>query len=286
MEINKLKTFVNLTETLSFSETAHRLFLSQSNVSKQIKSLENELNVDLFIRNQRKVSLTDYGESLLPFAKEMIVINDQALMKLNKIKKGKTKKIRIGVIPTFWNYEIHQRILSFKRLHSNIELVIKEYEMNRLPKLIGENKLDFAFIRSQVPFHPNGNEILLGQESFCVCVNRNDPLVNRKVIKVTDLKNRRFLLLAKTSLLYQSVVELCKSNGFEPTVTFTSNRIDSILKMIKNHEGISILMHKPGEYDDFKFIPLSPTKTSNLLMIRNPKNSERASDIFWKYLEK
>lgn len=286
MEINKLKTFVNLAKTLSFSETAHQLFLSQSNVSKQIKSLENELNVDLFIRNQRKVSLTDYGKSLLPNAKEIIAKNDQALAQLQKIKKVKIKKIKIGVIPTFWNYDIHQKILLFKKLHPNIEFIIKEYEMERLPNLLEENNLDFAFIRSQVAFHPNNNEILLNQESFCACVNSTDPLAGKKIIKVTNLMNRPFLLLSKSSLLYQSVIELCETSGFTPTVIFTSNRIDSILKMIKNHEGISILMHHPGEKDGLKFIPLKPTRKSNLLMIRNPQSSGISNDTFWNYLKK
>jgi DNA-binding transcriptional LysR family regulator len=55
MEINKLKTFVDLATTLSFSHTADNLFISQSSVSKQIDSLEKELGHQLFKRNNKQV---------------------------------------------------------------------------------------------------------------------------------------------------------------------------------------------------------------------------------------
>ena len=85
MEINKLKTFVELASTLSFSETAANLFINQSSVSKQIKSLERELNCELFIRSKRQVRMTEYD------------------------------KIIIGVLPIFWNYSFFDQISSFKR---------------------------------------------------------------------------------------------------------------------------------------------------------------------------
>lgn len=72
MEINKLRTFVDLAKTLSFSETAENLYTSQSTISKQIKGLEKELGQELFERNNKNVTLSDYGKLILPNAKKIV----------------------------------------------------------------------------------------------------------------------------------------------------------------------------------------------------------------------
>lgn len=71
MEINKLRTFVDLAKTLSFSETAENLYTSQSTISKQIKGLE-KLGQKLFERNNKNVTLSDYGKLILPNAKKIV----------------------------------------------------------------------------------------------------------------------------------------------------------------------------------------------------------------------
>ena len=63
MHLKQIECFIELSETLNFSETADNLSLTQPAVSHQIKSLEEELGVQLFSRNRRKVSLTRSGVS-------------------------------------------------------------------------------------------------------------------------------------------------------------------------------------------------------------------------------
>ena len=109
MEINKLKTFVELASTLSFSETAANLFI------KQIKSLERELNCELFIRSNRQVRMTEYAKILFPAAQKIIKLNDQALSDLRNCIQDRYDKIIIGVLPIFWNYSFFDQISSFKR---------------------------------------------------------------------------------------------------------------------------------------------------------------------------
>ena len=69
MNTEYLKEFVVLAETKNFWEASDRLYMNQSTLSKHIKSLENELGVDLFLRTTRRVELTNYGQTFLPYAK-------------------------------------------------------------------------------------------------------------------------------------------------------------------------------------------------------------------------
>lgn len=61
MDIQKLKAFVELTETNSYTETAEHLFSTQATISKQIMSLEKELGIKLFSREHRTIEITDVG---------------------------------------------------------------------------------------------------------------------------------------------------------------------------------------------------------------------------------
>ena len=71
MNTEYLKEFVVLAETKNFWEASDRLYMNQSTLSKHIKSLENELGVDLFLRTTRRVELTNYGQTFLPYAKSI-----------------------------------------------------------------------------------------------------------------------------------------------------------------------------------------------------------------------
>ena len=69
MNTEFLKEFVVLAETKNFWEASERLYMNQSTLSKHIKSLENELGVELFTRTTRRVELTSYGQTFLPYAR-------------------------------------------------------------------------------------------------------------------------------------------------------------------------------------------------------------------------
>lgn len=66
MEFRQLRYFVKVAELRSFSEASKALFISQSTLSQQIKQLEEELGVELLVRDSRHVSMSDYGEQYLP----------------------------------------------------------------------------------------------------------------------------------------------------------------------------------------------------------------------------
>ena len=74
-----LRTFVAIAETGSFTSAADRVYRTPSAVSMQIKKLEEQLNVTLFLRDARSVTLTESGEVLLPYARRMLALSNEAV---------------------------------------------------------------------------------------------------------------------------------------------------------------------------------------------------------------
>jgi DNA-binding transcriptional LysR family regulator len=77
MEVRQLQIFRILAEELNFTRSAERLHTVQSNVTTQIKALEEELGTPLFDRLGRRVTLTDAGRRFLPFAEQALAAMEQ-----------------------------------------------------------------------------------------------------------------------------------------------------------------------------------------------------------------
>ena len=86
MEIRHLKYFVKIAETLNFSEAAKSLFITQSTLSQQIRQLEQEVNAQLFERNNHNVRLTEAGEELLPYARRTLQASQACLDRVQDLR--------------------------------------------------------------------------------------------------------------------------------------------------------------------------------------------------------
>lgn len=284
METNKLQTFVDLAKTLSFSKTAENLYITQSSVSKQIHSLEKELRITLFNRNKKDVELSQAGKIILPEAQVMLREEKKMHQNLQQLKKQNKETIKMAAIPTFSTYMPFKVITHYMNTHPEIEFQLREAETSQMSNLLKEGKVDLAFARSFTP-KQSFVSILTRKESFALCVAENDPLARHKKINLNDIQGESFIMLAQNSMLYQPVIDLCKQAGFEPNIIFTSDRISSILEMIRNHQGVSILMDPSIKIAGVKFIPLQPTMTSYLYLLKaKNSNSSPVMENLWQYL--
>lgn len=285
MEINKLKTFIDLAQTLSFSETAAHLYITQSSVSKHIKSLEQEIGQPLFIRNQKHVSLSSYGHGILPYAQEIIHNYEQIQQAIKEINSDQQKQIILGTIPTFSNYQAFQDITSYNQSHSETNIYLKEYETSALLNSLLKNEIDLAFFRKIDKLPNNFEQISVKQESFKLYLSKNDPLKSEEKIKIKQIKDRSLLTLDKDSLLQKPIIKLCKDSGFTPKIGFVSDRVSSLLEMIKNEQGVAILMDSIPIPQGVIVKDITPTITGELMFIKKKGHHFHALNELWQTLK-
>lgn len=284
MDTNKLRTFFDLAKTLNFSETAENLFVSQSSVSKQIHSLEKELGVGLFVRDNKHVKLSLAGHLILPNVQAILKQEQEIDKKLQEISEKKSETIKIAAIPTFATYKPFGLITKYMNQHPKIDFQLEEVESDRIESLLKEKQVNFAFIRS-LNDKPPLPSILVKKERFALCVAEDDPLAKKELINLADIKGESFIMLSKNSMLYQPVITLCQKAGFRPKIVFTSERVTSIFHMIRKHQGVSILMAPGQKFHGLKFIPIKPTMKSYLYLLRIQKNLTANEREFWEYLK-
>lgn len=143
-------TFRALAETLSFSAAADRLGIAQSNVSRQIKLLEDHLAVNLFQRTRHAVSLTQEGvefeRSVLPVTSEL----KQRLQAFRHLKHEEEGLIRLGCFLEYGQSYVCEKMLEFQKLHPRIEIHLSYLNESEILQGLSEGKLDFGIL-SQAP---------------------------------------------------------------------------------------------------------------------------------------
>src|SRR3954452_18190729 len=144
MEVRQLQIFRILAEELNFTRTAERVHTVQSNVTAQIKALEEELGVPLFDRLGRRVTLTDAGHRFLPFA-------EQALSAMEKGQRAVTAgpepsgPLRISAPESIVTYRLARLLRTFRRRFPHVELMFRPHHVdNTLVVELETGKIDLV----------------------------------------------------------------------------------------------------------------------------------------------
>src|SRR4051794_25259357 len=98
-ELRLLRYFVVVAEGLHFGHAAARLYVSQPALSQQIKSLEEQVGMPLFVRGPRGVQLTQAGETLLQDARDVLERSDRLGESVEQLRRGASGTLKVGIPP-------------------------------------------------------------------------------------------------------------------------------------------------------------------------------------------
>ncbi|MDM5326308.1 LysR family transcriptional regulator [Neobacillus sp. CF12] len=238
MDIRHLTYFIEVAKYKSFTEASKSLHLSQSTLSKVVKSLEEELNVELIDRSAKKIELTDAGEIVLAEG-EIIMesINDLSihLYDLMNLKKG---KIKIGIPPIIGFLFFPKIIKGFNNLYPDIKINIFEDDSNKVKQDVRDGILDFGVV--MLPVDEKEFDVTpFVYEELSLFVHTTHPFAQREKVELNELKNENFILFNQ-ELIYNLIVQECLGAGFRPKIAYEISEWGFISEMIGENIGISI----------------------------------------------
>ncbi|WP_201346827.1 LysR family transcriptional regulator, partial [Lactobacillus nasalidis] len=180
MQHKYLECFLALAKYRNFSEAAEQMYISQSSFSKSIKKLENDLGVQLFNRGASGVTLTEYGQSYLPYANKIINLYKQAEREIAQLK-SREQALRIGTIPSAAEYGILDFLIKFMN-ESGYQCQISTGPSGQLEEELAAGKLDFAFIKNCQ--NPHFEYLPYQSDRLMVVLPAADPLAGQKTVKL------------------------------------------------------------------------------------------------------
>lgn len=149
MTIEQIETFLSVTTTGSISAASDELFITQSNVSKRLASLEEELGVQLIIRAKgyRNISLTEYGKKFVPIASNLISLLNEAINLKNNEDIMELHIASIDVVNRYTLVGLYNQIVNN---YPNIKLYINTHHSNEIHTLVEQGSSDVGFVFSQI----------------------------------------------------------------------------------------------------------------------------------------
>lgn len=259
MTLEQIKYFLVLAEELHFWNASEQLFISQSSLSRQIKSLEDQLGYPLFIRDKRNVVLTDAGKFLKAHWEVKMKDLDRISTQAKKISKGILGRVSMSY-PGSIAFNFLPNLLEVLHQHlPDLKVELTEPDDENHEQLLLDYKIDIAFSRDRIQ-NISIETHKLSSEPVCLVVPKLHWIQQHHIADLAVLKDEKFIISAihKTTFFSSFLRNLFISHHFEPKTTIESDFGGMILNLVSKGLGISILpiSFSSSEFKNVRFITL------------------------------
>lgn len=262
MNLRTLRAFVEVVRQGGFSQAAEVVSLTQSSVSKAIKTLEGELGMPLLNRLGHRNQLTAAGEIAYSRALVLLAEHNDLVAEINDLRGLKRGVLRIGLPPVGCGVLFATMFATYRTRYPDIDIELTEYGSKRLRECLEAGEVDLAALLLPIDegfdYQPVRNEPLMAVLPI------SHPLAERKRIDFSDLADSPFILFEAGFALNAKILAACERKGVQPHVAARSGQIDFIVDLVSAGLGAAflprMLAHK-HQHPGIALIPLDEPHT-------------------------
>ncbi len=276
MNIESIETFVLLAENGNFTKTAEMQYLVQSTISNRINELEKYVGKDLFIRNNKDVRLTPSGEVFLPYAKRMLMLKKDGIIKARSVGIFEDR-LALGYVDSIYKGIISPIIKEYFLTYPNISVKLKVNHSEEIIKLLSDGILDIGFVYTKIKSSKFEVIDFLEDKIILVTSPKNKTLIESEI----SCKDLMQLPLLYVDLGKQFFSWLSKIFGDSPLLKLSVDEIYYVIDFVKEGFGYAFVTKssvsnelKSGELKHIKISDSTiPTRQIYMIINKNKKNS-------------
>jgi len=280
VNLQRLRYFVSLAKTKSYTKAAEECFISQPALSRSVFEFENEIGCHLVNRNNRSVELTEEGEICLVEAKKILKQYDILIDRVTNADQQFKNPVKIG-------YIIYGHIATFnKKLSqipkSNLIKIETEYDslVNIHEKLLSD-EIDMAILPKVCVAGDDTQVFELISSQLYVLVSSKNALFNRDFVNFHDLKNQKFIGwdLKEVPLLSDAHSKACEDNGFKAEFIAYGKKMGDLMTLSILYNALVFAASNSTIVDskEFKLVPVSDSKDNFGIVCAWKKNNKNPS---------
>jgi DNA-binding transcriptional LysR family regulator len=241
MDVQQLKNFLVLCDTLNFRKAAEQINIVQPALSKQIQLLENEVGALLFNRSSRTVILTEAGIFFKNETNRILQDLNKTITRAAQLHNGEAGEIRLTHASSAMNTVVPSFLVKVKHKWPNLKTIAQETSNFQQIEMLLARKTDIG-IAPNILVPPEVNSKILYKENFVLILPNKHPLSKRKSIDLSGLKNETFILpQLSTGIGYvEAILQIFQGFGFKPKVAHESAHSIGVLRLVEAGLGISI----------------------------------------------
>jgi DNA-binding transcriptional LysR family regulator len=241
MELRQLKYFVTVAEELNFRRAAEKLYMEQPPLSRQIRKLEEELEVELFHRSKKfGVTLTDAGQAFLDEARLTLAQAQRAVSAVQQAQK--TSKLTIGFSLCAFDRVLPELIQKFRQQYPETQVNLTEMSKPKQIQALLNNQIDLGFCYAPIN-QPEFESLTIFSEPLAVVLPLDHPLAEQEQIELRSLYAESFILCPRDLKpdVRKQIIQLCTQAGFKPNIVQEASPPEVQLRLVESGMGISLI---------------------------------------------
>ncbi len=281
VSVGQIMYFVKVAETMNVTMTAEYFHLTQPALSKKLASLEQQLDLQLFIRTNRIASLTPAGKYLYEKWKYLVSHIEENIQQAHVLQTGKSQSLVVACMDSYRpDCFLLPLVRTFQQKHPEVNLRIETDSVPVIRNLLQRGEADVIF-SIMYDFEERDMEQVtcryLGRTTHCACMKNTNPLAKKETLTVGDLKWSDFICLSPYTLpeYVRMLHRLCEPFGFVPNISSYVSSASSLTMNIRNDNEIFICdkYYADGNPGAHVLIPIQDTESSIVAAWRkdNPK---------------
>jgi LysR family cyn operon transcriptional activator len=241
MELWQLRTFTAIAETLNFTKASEKLHLTQSAVSHQMKALEEELGVPLFIRAKSGVILTDAGKVALEYALRILSEAEEMREKVTGRERALAGRVRVAAATQALVYLFAPLFEEFMDAFESVELVFRTtVSTEQTVEDILEGVADVGFASLAV-YSPVLQVTEIFDDELVLVVGKKHRFAKETAISIRELEKERWILFERGASIRRATDDFFKKVKIEPETALESNDTYFVKIMIEHGLGVSLM---------------------------------------------
>ncbi|WP_440876395.1 LysR substrate-binding domain-containing protein [Thalassotalea sp. PLHSN55] len=258
MNLKRLGYFCQLAEEGNFTRTAEKIGIAQPALTIAIKKLEQELELTLINRSEKKAYLTADGKLLYQRAKALLAQAAQMQLELSELKDHHRGSISLGVSAMMGSYYFPQMLSSFKQKYPNITIHLIDQGTASLEQKLLNGELDLALVRSDQQ-HENMRYMPLIEEEVVAAMASEHVLAQQQKLSLAQFCQQPLVLFHQGYFLREVVSRYAKSEKLVLDVRMETNLIELQKSLVANNVGITTCLARIAQHDkNLTIVPFQP----------------------------
>lgn len=241
MDTQDLAAFIEVSEQGSFSQAADRLHLTQPAISKRIAALESRVGHALFDRVARKVTLTDAGRTLLPYARSVLQSIEDGRRALSHLSDRVGGRLSIGTSHHIGLHRLPPVLKRFTQSYPEVDLDIHFMDSEVACHEVVAGKLELGIVTLPSEPIPQLQQRVIWADPLAVVVAPEHPLAARRRLRLVDLAEWPAVLPDEATYTHRIVRAALQRHGVEPRVRLATNYLETLKMLAATGLGWSVL---------------------------------------------
>ncbi|EOL9123088.1 LysR substrate-binding domain-containing protein [Enterobacter ludwigii] len=244
MDYRYLHAFVVLAGELHFGNAARRLHITQPALSRQIRVLEEQLGMPLFIRDRRHVTLSQAGRRLTEAARVSVSHYEKLMSRARSLREGFRGQLKLGYVGSaILDPALTCLTSGYRRTKPDVEIVIEEHNVSDQLTLLLDHELDAGLIRSPVPRYAGLNYLNIATRALIAAVPHSHPQAAIERISLASLAGDIFMIQQDPPGvgLGWSALHACEQARFVPQKIHFTRDVAVAIGMVSMGIGVTLV---------------------------------------------